>query len=183
MRARLGVIKLRGLLARWTRLGGRATMMGLTLVALATTVFLHAVFSARSGIADCPQLQQNVTAGVRNAAGIKGRAAIVSCTKDKAHLVESFMRPTFSSIGNLFEYHKVIIVESNSKDATRRRLSEWRCDAPDQLQLLLYDHEGDIAHWRNKYLEEVLRADPPYDYMVVVDSDMRSRPSTLNPKP
>jgi len=155
-------------------------MTGLALVALATTVFVHAAFYARSGSAgsaDCPHVQQNGTAkAVRNAAGIKGRAAIVSCTKDGAHLVESFMRPTFSSIGNLFEYHKVIIVESNSQDATRKRLSEWKCAAPDQLELLLYDHKGDIAHWRNKYLEAVMRADPPFDYMVVVDSDMRSRP-------
>jgi len=162
----------RVLLARWLR--GRAALPLLALVAIATLFALdNAVFGRRVSV-DCPRLKQNVTKGVHNANGIKGRAAIVSCAKDGERLVESFMRPTFSSIGNLFEYHQVIIVESNSHDQTRERLAEWTCDAPDQLQLMLYDHKGDIAHWRNKYLEEVLRADPPFDYMVVVDSDMRS---------
>jgi len=118
-------------------------------------------------------LYKTVGRGVtNNEAVVKGRAAIVTCTKDQGELVTKFMRPVFTAIGNLFEFHKVIIVESNSGDNTLEKLKEWQAQASDQLQLIVWEGKESIAFWRNKYVEEVLQADPPFDYMVVVDSDM-----------
>ena len=132
------------------------------------------------------------TLAVPPSAKLKGRTAICTIAKDIARrhgkagrkaglhgkagptMFETFRRAA-TGLGDVFAEYKIIVVESNSVDNSRQLLTEWQAQANGTVQLLLEPNgkpAQEFAHWRNLYLAEVREAQPPYDYMVVVDPDL-----------
>ena len=130
----------------------------------------------------------------RRGFGLMGRKRVVICSllRDVADRVAD-IRKRIEGVGSLFHDYRVLLVENDSADGTRKLLREWsrqdprvrvlgcpdemaetcRLDLPKTL-----GHSVDrariekMARLRNVYLDEVKKTYPLWDFAVVWDADV-----------
>lgn len=138
----------------------------------------------------CATYQQQVAQGY---AHMKNKQIFITCLgRNIAENLEAFSK-RLEATGNLFKNYTVIIFENDSKDGSRERLKEWTARNPHIKLLELTDNKDCILNlpemysygstsptriqkmsgFRNLLLAEVKKHYNHYDYMMVIDMDIK----------
>jgi len=112
---------------------------------------------------------------------INHKVIICGITRDNAQDLPVMMH-SIELTGDAFMDYRVVIFENDSKDGTKEILRKWQETNP-KVKIVTQDFHNNkrpniqfMANCRNKYLEEIdLHKEiyDPFDYLIVVDMDMR----------
>jgi hypothetical protein len=103
------------------------------------------------------------------------------------------MKTFFAAVGEMFQTYHVLVVENDSTDGVRQKLTDWQLESPDNVTILgcginverciigtehYLNHEDvrtrivNLASARNVYLEHMRTHFSHYDYIMICDLDL-----------
>lgn len=96
-----------------------------------------------------------------------------------------YLLPRIERLGGMFKHYEVVLYENDSTDSTLSQLLQWSMSNPNVYiinQVLnkkrheqdrTDDRTNDMAFYRNQYLEFMERKCKDYEYIIMLDTDVR----------
>jgi hypothetical protein len=109
---------------------------------------------------------------------LKHKVIIVGITRDNAKEFPSMVRH-IENVGGFFQDYRVVLIENDSKDGTKKNLALWQLDNP-RVKIVTQDFGNKkrpnhkfLAEMRNYYLEAIEAKEyEGFDMVMIIDMDM-----------